>query len=120
MIGFSEFLECLGGLHDANLPSVTMNAEGFLEIEIDDIFANFLGLPEYPGKTPARVRLAEVTDFAVSVPSIRQLKVYEWKAAPGKQGKTEMRIAIAPYGNIAAGFSRAAYPEHELSRLVRG
>lgn len=50
------FLRQLGNLHDALIPQLRWDVlEKRVVLFVDDIYANFEGLPEYPGLHPARI-----------------------------------------------------------------
>lgn len=59
-----EYIDSLGGLHDATMLRVLWDSrERRLEIAVDDIRSNFVGLPEYQGRAPGVLVFSGVTKF---------------------------------------------------------
>jgi len=70
MRSFGQFLEALGGLHDAHVKRFQYEAAAaLLTVEIDDLYSNFAGLPEYRGLTPAIFFLEEFEVISGGLPS---------------------------------------------------
>jgi hypothetical protein len=101
MEDFCHLIESLGGLHDAEVVSlVWMPAQAEIRMSVEDINANFDGLPEYGGPTPAAFVFSGVTDveWAVDRPDPR-LKIYDWDIVPIAGGyRSEVRIS--PSGKL--------------------
>lgn len=61
MNDIGQLMSRLGGIHDSVLTRLCWMPEiACLELEIDDLHANFYGLPEYKGPTKARFVFMEV------------------------------------------------------------
>src|SRR5574340_28497 len=66
MNAFSEWLRKLGALHDAVVKSFSWRpGSQVLEVDFEDIYQNFEGLPEYPGAQAGTVVLHGVTHLTV-------------------------------------------------------
>lgn len=112
-----SFFAALGGLHDADIARIEWEAVArSLSVEVDDLNANFYGLPEYQGKQPAKVIFSEVQDLSINcdglegdVQRIYRLQVEEKKDAPRQFG---LEILIAPSGRIELNFRFVAIERH--------
>jgi hypothetical protein len=61
MTGFSEFLSRLGLLHDCTVTLFEWRPEQKkLVFEIEDLYWNFEGLPEYRGPKPGQISLEDI------------------------------------------------------------
>lgn len=69
----------LGGLHDARFHASANPSDKTLTLEVDDINANLLGLPEYPGKNPAIFVFSNVAglDMDYDVDDARNCRIYD-------------------------------------------
>lgn len=60
----AKLLHELGQLHDARIQAVVWtSADRRLDIQLADLFSNFLGLPEYSGPAPATISFAGVSEL---------------------------------------------------------
>jgi len=77
-----EFFSELGDLHDARIERVQwLLHERRLTISIDDLYSNFLDLPEYKGLTPATIILNDVEDIEVNIgPVDDRINIFEFNA----------------------------------------
>lgn len=118
MMDFSKFLEALGGLHDAKLLSVTWACrEHKVVCEIDDLFANFLDLPNYPRRLPATITLNGVTELIMDWPSSEVLSIFEWEVDGDAKGEFGTTIRLSPSGQVSIRCMSADYPAHEVDTL---
>lgn len=68
----ASFFRDLGNLHDAVVTQVTWNPVlREIAIVVDDLYANFVGLPEYPGLQRASLNMAGVVRIQSDVTSDR-------------------------------------------------
>ena len=105
----SEFLLKLGGLHDALLVSIDWQLQSkTLEFVFDDLYANFGGLPEYPGRHMAAIKLEGVSRVDFNVDATERLKVFEMLPAEGRTD--EVVVKFSPAGIIHIRFASAVYP----------
>lgn len=82
MKDFSDFLFSLGGLHDSAVAEVKLQpAQQKIEIHIEDLYSNFVGLPEYPGRQSGVLVLLGVADVSVSLADAGQLLIFECTCA---------------------------------------
>lgn len=101
----SEFLQTRGGFHDSRATNIVMPLElATLELTLDDINANYLGLPEYPGKESAAILFKGVQTFECSLDTKqRYLWIYEIEAKENEAGgdsKYDITIKIVPEGHL--------------------
>lgn len=100
-----QFIESLGGLHDAALLELFWcPATRSLEIEIDDIYSVFEGLPEYQGPTKARFVFSGVSKLNLGVDLVDSPYFYDWIFT--KAGTTNCDLLFWPSGKITVECSR--------------
>ena len=105
----SEFLLKLGGLHDATLVAIDWQLESrTLEFVLDDLYANFGGLPEYPGRHKAVIKLEGVSRIDFNVEATERLRVFE--ILPAEDRADEVVAKFSPGGSIRVRFTSAIYP----------
>jgi hypothetical protein len=97
-----QLIGSLGGLHDAALQKLTWHAaESCLEIEIDDLHANFSGLPEYQGPTKATFVFSEVTRLHLEADlTISGLALYDWTFGERRTAQFALEISFSPAGKV--------------------
>ena len=91
----SGFLAGLGHLHDARITELRYSPnENELTLYLDDLYSNFIGLPEYPGETPACLAASGILALNVDLqnlmedlPWIIQFYVHSLEAGSLFQGK---------------------------------
>jgi len=78
---FPQFIESLGELHDARLIRMQwLPQDERFEIEVADMYSNFLGLPEYPGAARGMFTFSGVSALDVSVVlKVERLTIYGWE-----------------------------------------
>jgi hypothetical protein len=113
MTRFGEFLFRLGNLHDCTVTLIEwrpdQRAMGF---EIEDLYWNFEGLPEYPGPLAGRIVLEGVEHVAMAFRGIEgPLRVGDFLAE--EQGEARLAVAITfwPSGKIEVNCSRVVFPD---------
>lgn len=111
---FFDFLLSLGGLHDATVVSIDWQIEtNTIEFTFDDLYANFRGLPEYPGRHRGSIQLQGVSQVDFNVDSSEPLKVFEMLPAEGRID--EVVAKFSPSGTISVCFASAVYPKSALN-----
>lgn len=105
MENIPQFIESLGGLHDAALLKLVWRAaEKRMEIEIDDLHANFGGLPEYQGPTKATFVFSDVTRLNVEADLTESgLMLYDWKFEKSDAPNFACEITFSPSGRVLIG-----------------
>lgn len=97
------FFSKLGDLHDAKILLFEWNPiRGEIAFAIDDLYANFEGLPEYEGAQSVRLVLNGVSDFEVNAISDRfpmRIMGFEVEEDPAE---SKLRVLV----NMATGFIR--------------
>ena len=105
----SDFLLKLGGLRDATLVAIDWQIESrTLEFVIDDLYANFGGLPEYPGRHKAVIKLEGISRVDFNVDATERLRVF--KILPAQDRVDEVIAKFSPGGSIRIRFASAIYP----------
>jgi hypothetical protein len=110
-----SYVDAKGGFHDCIIESLAWTpTQRRLEISIEDINANFLGLPEYAGRVPCVVGISGVDDFAMDVFSSAddRLRVYEASVSVVAQKKV-LKIAFFPSGSLEVSFENLTILELE-------
>ncbi|MRD46058.1 hypothetical protein GHT07_02115 [Caenimonas koreensis DSM 17982] len=104
-----EYLLKLGGLHDARLVAMNWHVESqVVEFVVDDIYANFLGLPEYPGRQSGVIRLEGVSHVEFAVEASQELKLFE--LLPAEDHADEVVAKFSPGGRVRIRYAAAIYP----------
>src|ERR1700744_5314705 len=110
MRDFYSFLEKMGGLHDSKLESITWNpVAGQIEFIFDDIYFNFEGYPEYPGKERGSITFTGVKHLRFDLSVEGPLHVYEISRMEGEAD--EVYLAFWPSGRIGVRFEDVIFPE---------
>lgn len=99
----AKFFTDLGGLHDSKVVAIRWDiAMASLSLALDDINANFQGLPEYRGRSPATVRFNGVTGLSLNfdAPIDGPLRIYEIEC--NNMGNVlSLEVRLAPGGRLA-------------------
>jgi hypothetical protein len=102
------FFSELGGLHDADITRATWSpAARCLTLDVDDLNANFFGLPEYSGKRPMRLIFNEAQKLALEcdgLPGDTQ-RVYRLEVGRNERaGHFNLLVLISPSGRLGCEF----------------
>ena len=106
-----KFFAELGGLHDADITQMSWDPIARLfKIDIDDLNANFDGLPEYRGKKPATLAFAEIENLSANCDAAFGdiQRVYKLEVEESASGKFVMSLRISPSGRIGFDFMIAS------------
>lgn len=97
-----ELLKSLGGVHDATMLNLFWRADDrILEVEIDDVYSNFNGLPEYQGPEKAMFVFEQVLNLDVGVDfGVGGLLVYNFEIFKTDNGSYSSKIEFSPAGVI--------------------
>ena len=113
MNDFYEFLKKMGGMHDSIVACLTwLPSEKRIEFLFEDMYSNFDGLPEYPGRQPGTIALHGVSDLSISLETDGPLRVFEF--LPDRAESDVVLVTFSPSGKIRARFSSADYPPCRL------
>ena len=96
-----SFLHESGGLHDAEITQLHWDiTKRAVSILVDDLNANFSGLPEYQGRCSGRLIFESVTAFESLVkPTTGQWHIYGMEVARD-DGSLRFTIRCSPGGRI--------------------
>jgi hypothetical protein len=104
-----EFLLKLVGLHDATLVAMNWQLETrTLEFVLDDLYANFGGLPEYPGRHRGIIKLEGISRIEFDVEATERLKIFEM--LPAEDRPDEVLVKLSPSGYVRIRFASAVCP----------
>jgi hypothetical protein len=105
-MNFEQFLDRLGGLHDARVSKLELDVAGkSLSFQVDDIYSNFFGLPGYKGPRPGRIVLKEINDITIVLEGERRsLNIDEFCVEPQGEISGKAFITFWPYGKITTSF----------------
>lgn len=99
----ASFFRTLGNLHDAKVTQFHWNpAQREVEIAVTDLYANFAGLPEYPGLQPVRLIASGVCGIQIDVTTnefparIMDVEVEQ----PGSDSQLEIAVKFDPSGSM--------------------
>jgi hypothetical protein len=75
-----DLVHSLGGLHDAMVFSFTwVPGSAEIALTVEDIYANFLDLPEYKGPLPGTFKFFGVTQFNTDIELTDQkTRIFDW------------------------------------------
>ena len=115
MDDFVRFLTDFGGLHDAKVTKFVLDAtERSFSLEIDDMYSNFEGLPDYKGQKPGKIILNEVSSLNIVLGSRDDdLNIYDFAIEQKTNGRWAACIKFWPEGKITMSFLDAEFP-HDL------
>ena len=115
MDDFVRLLTDLGGLHDATVTKFILDVtERSFSFEVDDVYSNFEGLPDYRGPKPARVVLKKISSVEVNLGlEVDKFNIYDFSVHQTNDGRWNASIKLWPEGKISVSFLDVDYP-HEL------
>jgi hypothetical protein len=114
MQDFYLFLARMGNLHDCRISSLRWDQEGrWIELVFDDLYSNFAGFPEYPGREQGSIRLIGVERSVFDVEVADGLRVYE--VCPSMERENTIDVKFSPTGTISVTCKKAIYPECRLA-----
>jgi hypothetical protein len=107
-----DSLHSLGDLHDSRITSLHWSmTERALTLQIDDFFANFLGLPEYPGQQSGPLTFHDVAALARDTAATDSyLWIYEVSIIPSPKESLSVTIRLAPGGCLSFTCTRFILP----------
>ena len=112
-----EYLQKMGGMHDAIVEQFTWKqSEQTIEFRFEDLYSNFDGLPEYPGKRSGAIILREVSDVRIDIETNGPLRVFEFLA--DESASDAVVVTFSPSGKFRIRFRSADYPPCELAGVV--
>lgn len=113
---FAEFLTKLGNLHDCTVSSFEwMPDKKAMAFEIEDIYFNFEGLPEYKGPLAGRIVLERLERVDIDFVSIKgPLRIDDFVVLNASQDAPEASITFWTGGKIVATFQLVAFPDISL------
>jgi len=116
MQDFYLFLERMGGLHDCQISSLRWDQEScWIELVLDDLYSNFVGLSEYPGREKGSIKLMDVERATFDIETAAGLRIYE--ICPSKERANTVDLKFSPSGAISVTCKKAVYPECRLTSL---
>lgn len=116
MTTLKEFVERLGGLHDAVVTRLAWLPEDqSLRIAIEDVCSNFEGLPEYPGATPGEIELNNVKQIRFEIDtSEKHLCIHDFTVEKIDATQYESAVTFWPSGRITVLHANASFPSVSL------
>ncbi len=113
MKDFYDFLLRMGGMHDSVVECLMwLPSEKKIEFHFEDMYTNFEGLPEYPGRQPGAIALLGVSAIIISIETDEPLRVFEF--LPDENEADVVLVTFSPSGKIRARFNSADYPRCRL------
>jgi len=99
----ASFFRALGNMHDARVIEFQWNpTQREMAIAVNDLYANFAGLPEYPGLQPVRLVVSGVCGIQIDVTTdkfparIMDLEVEQ----PRSDSQLEIAVKFDPSGSM--------------------
>lgn len=103
-----SFFHELGGLHDAQIESITWNSyQRSISVCVDDLNANFEGLPEYGGRMHASIEFADVSNVQLVCDAFKSdaQRIYRTELHQRENGGGyAMKMSISPSGEACFNF----------------
>lgn len=99
----SDYFSRLGGLHDADVKRLSWDPlEHLLSIEVDDLNANFVDLPEYSGACPGTVTFAKVCriDLQFDASTSDCVRIYGLRFSRQQDQGYSATVLLSPGGRI--------------------
>lgn len=101
MEDFDASFNRYGGLHDCTvLQFCFMQDLKKIEIKINDIWANFAELPEYPGPQAAIIVLTEIKYLECRLAIFDQMNIFDVENSIGKDGLYMFSMKLWPEGSV--------------------
>jgi len=104
----AAFFLALGGLHDARFHASANPSDKTLTLEINDINANLLGMPGYPGKDLAIFVFSIVSDVDMDydIDDASNCRIYDLEIKnENNSGRSTANISISSGGRLTFLFS---------------
>jgi len=113
MKDFYDFLQKMGGMHDSIITCLTwLPNKKRIEFHFEDIYSNFEGLPEYPGRQSGMIALNGIGDLSIDLEAESSLRVFEF--LPDNNESNVVLVTFWPSGKIRVQFCFADYPSFQL------
>jgi hypothetical protein len=96
------FFRRLGGLHDAEITRFEWSGD-VITMGLDDLFANFVGSPEYRGPRPSVIRFSGLANLSLALESSSSecVTVYSCDVNEGSVAEAvEVKIQLVPGGLV--------------------
>lgn len=118
MSTFENFLECLGGLHDAVVEDfVWQPHQRLLRLQIDDLFTDLIGSPSYPGPMRGSISFSDVERVSIDIDTSEgSLNVYEI-AVEEIESKYAVSIRWWPGGAMQLTCGSIDFPSIDLAGI---
>ena len=106
-------LEQMGLLHDSVVQKLVWEpSANTLRFEIEDLYSNFEGFPEYPGITPGSIELLGVVQVWFDIEtSEKRLHIHEFIAGTENEDLYRIAISFWPAGKITVLCHSACFPD---------
>lgn len=113
MKNFRDFLQKMGGMHDSIVACLTwLPSERRIEFLFEDLYSNFVGLPEYPGRQSGMIALHGVSDLSLALETDGPLRVFEFLS--DEDESDVVLVTFSPSGRLRVRFRSADYPRCRL------
>ncbi len=97
-----------GGLHDARIRQIAWDALArAISVEVADLNANALGLPEYNGAEPGSILFRDANDLSLRCDAFANdiQRVYDIEIEEREGGRYRCTLLISPGGRLTFDFS---------------
>jgi len=97
-----------GGLHDARIRRIVWDAIArAISVEVADLNANALGLPEYNGAEPGSILFREANDLSLGCDAFANdiQRMYDVEIEEREGGRYRCTLLISPGGRLTFDFS---------------
>lgn len=97
----ARFFSDLGNLHDAKIRLFEWNPDQWkVSFVLDDLYSNFVGLPEYPGVQPIKLILGNVSKLEIeAVADMFPMRVMDFEIkGEVSDSKIHILVSVVPTG----------------------
>lgn len=118
MNSFNDFLLRMGGMHDSIVERLMWSPdEKRIELQFDDLYRNFNGLPEYPGRQLGVIVLHGVSNLSLTLDSDGPLRVFEFLPEEGESDVVV--LTFSPTGKLRVQYSAVDHPACLINAVGR-
>jgi hypothetical protein len=112
MSDLTEFLSKLGNLHDCTVQLFEWRPQQKrMAFEIEDLYFNFEGLPEYRGPTAGVIVLEEIERVDIEIRNFEgPLRIYDFSCVKEGRPSSVVSLSFVPSGKIGVVYRRAVFP----------
>lgn len=116
MADFGEFLSRLGNLHDCTITVFEWKPDRKrIAFEIDDLYFNFHGLPEYKGPVPGRIVFERIERVVIEMHDVDgPLRISDFCVVGQSPEAATVAVTFWPSGKVTMIYGAVTFPDVHL------